>query len=169
MNIFDELMAEVQNWPWWKKFYYACRRGLSNSTYWIRCHIQPSYRFHFLDLRNKHYSHGWTDVDYQMMYACFNLLRSFVEKEDGLINMDYQWQHFEEENSWKEYGFCSLEEALKGEEYLCRKELAVEARFLYDWWMNTWNADSRRPGDEKYEEETEMLLRLIRIRSALWT
>ncbi len=54
--------------------------------YWLVSHLVPSRRYHMLDLRQPsgsvdEYRYGWIDTDWQMVYALFNLLVRFVEKE----------------------------------------------------------------------------------------
>lgn len=50
--------------------------------------------------------------------------------------------------------------------YEANKEFVDEVRFLYQWW------ESRKDKERKYEtdkQDTEMLIRLMKIRTQLWT
>jgi hypothetical protein len=61
---------------WW-----AISRPLIKVYYWFVSHFVPSRRYHWLDLRQPDYKYGWLDIDARMVYALFNLLSQFVEKE----------------------------------------------------------------------------------------
>ena len=153
--------------------------------YWLRTHTYN--RYHILDLRSDAgiiYRWGWVEVDAAMMIACFNLLRSFVEKQDGLAYL--KW----EDASW--YSNASQDE--KDMHDRQRTEL-LDIKSLYDWWMvgrqkeheevdASYELDSggiklaigspklRAYGDamrELDDKDDEMLSRLVKYRRHLWT
>lgn len=159
---------------------------LKDFKYWIVSYIIPSRRFHFLDLRQPQgvcdsYQWGWTDVDSKMLYAMFNLLGEYLNKEDPADLTDYY----------------SLEE-IEAELNLKRQhENLVEAKIIYNWWtaerkedykvmddlLMAWVEARRNKSpnveylwqlhkqcDEEFDKkEEEMLIRLIKIRKSLWT
>lgn len=99
-------------------------------------------------LKIKTLSKGWCDNDSMMLHACFKLLKKFIENEKPFKHLE--WKH--------------------NAEHLAVKE---ELKFLYDWWKK------RKKREESSEmmnnrlhpqnlEDTEMLLRLVKVRPFLW-
>jgi hypothetical protein len=91
----------------------------------------------------------WMDKDGIILHACFQLLTDFVEKEDKKSLTD--WTYTEE----------------------TKKEKA-EIDTLYQWWksyLKKFKKGKIDPFGDKgqFEEENEMLIRLIKIRHKLWT
>lgn len=86
---------------------------------------------------------NWRDKDSVMLHACFQLLKDCVEKEN-LLNGYTEWDADEKHR-------------------LAKKEIEE----LYDWWLSYPEPDI--PDEECYEIETQMLMRLVTIRWALWT
>lgn len=82
---------------------------------------------------------GWVDRDEIMLHACFQILIDCVEKEDILNDGDYE----------------------------AHKETIDEIKFLYDWWNK--RKDKIIMNDEQDKEDDEMLIRLMKIRTFLWT
>lgn len=140
-------------------------------------------KYHILDLRRagNNYTIGWHDADTKMLWACFLLLKDYVEKEKPfeLIN-------------WN-----SGEESSRAEQ---------EIKCLYKWWTEersvehgkllvAWNNSGHKVDFEKIEnsdcykmiytgedpkslfdeerrlelKDDEMLERLMKIRHFLWT
>ena len=91
-------------------------------------------------------SNGWQDKDDVILHACFQLLKDFVEQEKEMIKI-IDWNHTEEQKNAK-----------------------AEIDFLYNWWMKR-NHDENdfEKINEQYEEDNQMLKRLIDIRKHLWT
>jgi len=87
---------------------------------------------------------GWRDKDIIILHANFQLLKDFVEKEKEII----------EQIDWN-----LDEETAKGK---------GEIDFLYAWWLE--RVDKENDLDEKqYEEDNQMLKRLIDVRKYLWS
>lgn len=84
-------------------------------------------------------SKQWVDRDELMLHACFQILQDCVEKE----NVDTQ---------------CSYEE---------HKNIVDEIRFLYNWWLERKKTIYNDKLDDNLDNE--MLDRLMKIRSFLWT
>ncbi len=85
----------------------------------------------------------WRDKDSVMLHACFQLLKDCVEKEDLLLG------HID----WNSDDAHRLAKA--------------ELEDLYRWWLSYKEADIPEPGH--YEVETSYLVRLVKVRWALWT
>ncbi len=86
---------------------------------------------------------NWRDKDSIMLHACFQLLKDCVEKE-SLLNGHTDWSADEKHQ-------------------MAKKEIEE----LYNWWFSYTESDI--PDNESYEIETNMLVRLIAVRWALWT
>lgn len=129
-------------------FYRSIGRNFNQAVYWLRTHTYN--RYHFLDLRNPFYKWGWVDCDSQILYACFNILKSYVEEEDPFETIDWEWN----------------------EE---KQEQAAEIKALYLWWTveRKQEHDQHCHGmgniDDLDEKDDLMLHRLINIRGCLWT
>ena len=85
----------------------------------------------------------WRDKDSVMLHACFQLLKDCVEKEN-LLSGHTDWNADEVHKAAKD-----------------------EIEQLYDWWIS--HKETELDDDESYELENKMLIRLIKIRWALWT
>ena len=81
----------------------------------------------------------WVDRDEVMLHACFQILVDCVEKENVDTHCNYQ----------------------------AHKEFVDEVRFLYKWWKV--RKDFYGNGIDYDAEDDEMLMRLMEIRTALWT
>lgn len=94
-------------------------------------------------LKIENLTDDWCDKDVVILYACFQILKDFVEKEDWLEHID--WEHTEE-----------------------TKNAKAEIQFLYDWRLKRVKAENDL--DEKqYSEDNLMLKKLIDVRKHLWT
>lgn len=83
----------------------------------------------------------WIDRDEIMLHACFQILKDFMEKENHLP--------------------IDSEEINDDENF-------AEVKFLYQWWNNRINNDDNYT-IEQSKEDDEMLIRLMKIRTYLWT
>jgi hypothetical protein len=106
-----------------------------------------------------------------MLHACFDMLEEFVEGEEGLDSLKYQFSRVETDGKYdplKDKGFL-------GEEYYNKgKEIYLEVKDLYDWWKNTSNEQLEEL--EFFAEDfpdidlcSNKLIRLIKVRKYLWT
>jgi hypothetical protein len=118
------------------------------------------------------------DFDTKILFTCFQELCNVVEKEQILEVTDWGQESKEEyarlrrEISDK----SQLADALKDQRayYRKRRKVAKEIRFLYDWWKKRekeWFSDDVDFSDERCRMQTDtyMLIRLVKIRSYLWT
>lgn len=124
-------------------FFLRLKNRIIDYYYWIKYRIVPSSKYHLVRL--KHLSPGWHDVDDRMLHACFELLSSFVEEEEGL-------------------------DSFGGEEYI---EVRKELLNLYNWWQEYVKIDSYNISYETetklYETATENTKKLVSLRKYLWT
>lgn len=102
---------------------------------------------------------GYYEKDEILLYSSFAILRRFVEIEltvdglDNLINDTYSDEYYDYEKS---------------------RRIHREIRALYHWWTEERPARNDPGNDWKreqkyYEEDTQMLRRLVTIRPWLWT
>lgn len=171
--------------------YYPIARPISNGWYWLKCHLLPKHRYHFLDLRQPHnedciddYQYGWADVVSKILYANFNLLKEYFDEEPYDLRKDYSQEEIDADVSMSR-----------------QQHVYDEAKTILHWWQverktevkyvnelrRLWcdaKDDDIGPDDPEtlsywnqlneaeavLEAKTEeMLIRLIKIRNSLWT
>lgn len=148
---------------------------ISNFLYWLRC--QTLTRYHWLDLRSKEHDYQWgfRDADTQILLACFNILKNFVEREKPFPAEPGQEIDESYEDGWR--------------------QAYQEMKELYDWWMSgrsveqaqfytdydnfrsqlsgkpTWKdlAPWREREVALDKRDEDQLIRLIKLRPFLWT
>ncbi len=101
-------------------------------------------------LNIKTLSVDWCDKDVVLLHACFQVLTDCIEKEN-LLEAHANWD---------------TDETLK--------PVKEEIEFLYHWWKDRREIEDNGEAGEiwtekQYEIDTEMLIRLIKIREFLWT
>jgi hypothetical protein len=121
--------------------------GYMKACYWVLIlFMQPANILHIRSL----YA-GWMDKDHVLLHACFQILSDFVEKEMRVQDFP-DWNTDESSQN------------AKGE---------IEA--LYEWWLHRKDdrtmdaAKTFRENERIYEEDDNMLKRLIDVRRFLWT
>lgn len=170
----------VQTLP---RFFRPVWWSFRDAWYWLKCHTLSSYRYHLVDLRNvdplQPYTHGHLDPCSIMRLAAWRALRDYVEKA-GPVD-PASWATPEE----------LLEPSLKEQ-----KAHYDEAQALYRWWMwerieedavvsalhelvmvpgiSKSDMRARRKAwldraDLADQKDEEMLQRLFKLRSFLWT
>lgn len=163
-------------------------RPVENAHYWLVSHLVPSRRYHMLDLRQSClkgsqdcYRYGWTDVPEKMLYAMFNLLGEYLNKEEPAdLALHYTREQIEADPHFK-----------------AQQEAYEEAKAIYYWWTVTRHEETARCDklfddylearknkaanrdflqvshrtQEKMNEDKveEMITRLVKIRRTLWT
>lgn len=173
-TVFDRLLFPVE-------------RRVSNAYWWVRYHT--THRYHFLDLRqpetinhfknHDHYAYGYSDVQQRMLYAMFNLLCHFVEKELPHVDVDAA-SLVDRPELQEQYNFCVEVKALYHYWKIDRHDLQREYDMvLYEWSkMHHSNNDEARDAlwkevDELEKKvnntEDEMSMRLLKIRRHLWS
>jgi hypothetical protein len=86
-------------------------------------------------------SKHWVDRDEIMLHSCFQILKDCVEKEHVDTHCNYE----------------------------AHKEFVDEVRFLYDWWNERVKKEISPDSSDEMKEDDEMLIRLMKIRTSLWT
>lgn len=158
-------------------------RPIKDAWYWLKCHVLPKHRYHMLDLRQPDYTHGWRDTDTRLLYANFNLLNEFVKYEmpnfycptpeectnNELGNRKQRNDYFE---------IISLHHWWNTQRALDSKKCADALTAWHDrkHKQKIFDEETERLWKEHmlhdeafHETETEMLIRLIKIRKTLWT
>jgi hypothetical protein len=158
------------------------KRPFEKAHYWLVSHIVPSRRYHMLDLRQPGgYQYGWQDVPEKMLYAMFNLLGEYLNKESPHdLTQWYTREQIEADAGLKK-----------------QQDDIEEARAIYHWWTverkkefeakaeltSEWCAAKKAKAPNKEElwaavrkmdedldkKEDEMIARLMKIRRTLWT
>ena len=86
----------------------------------------------------------WLDKDVIILHACFQLLSDCIEKEN-LLNGHIDWSAKEDSQKAKN-----------------------EIELLHHWWIHR-KTKTEELGEKQYEEDNQMLKKLIDIRKYLWT
>ncbi len=86
---------------------------------------------------------NWRDKDSVMLHACFQLLKDCVEQEN-LLSGHTDWDADD-----------------------LHRNAKIEIEELYQWWHSY--TEAYLPNARNYELDTSYLIRLIKIRWALWT
>ena len=159
-------------------------KGIGNIFYWIRAHTYNKY--HLINISGQDgYTWGWIDRDRAMMLACFKLLCDYVEKESHQIDwtwgpdyqeckatMDYlyNWWKVERPKKQKEIDdFCNNNPSRPFRERSIKNEDGT--------WTLLPESDKEKEIQEKFnqmdtaleQEEDENLIKLMKIRRALWS
>lgn len=174
------------------KIWFRISVPLETAHYWFVSHFIPRRRYHMLDLRQQCgkgdfneigdcYRYGWRDVPEKMLFAIFNLLGEYLNKEQPQDLT--QWYTLEQ---------IEADEVLKRQ----HAEL-VEARAIYHWWtvgrreeqkyhdklLHDWSEAKKHKSSNKdhlwemlkqydidmLDKTEEMIARLMKIRRSLWT
>ncbi len=94
-------------------------------------------------IKLKYLEKGWCDNDIVMLHACFQLLEDCVEQED-IFNV-IVWDNSSD-----------------------LLEVKHKIKKLYDWWKSRLTADNFVSSDQ-YDEDSNKLIELIKLRGYLWT
>lgn len=126
-------------------------------------------------------SPGYYDKDHQMIHACFQLLTDFVEREEGIEGIEDLKKQIETESDPDCKGM--MERQYKDD---------IEIKELYNWWKNVylkrkdlvysgpenvhntpefaeWAKAYSKWEDDCSAEDDAQLIRLMKIRTSLWT
>ena len=158
-------------------FLYTCYSPFKFIFDYLKYNFIPKHRYHILDLRQSEtqcdtYRWGYSDPRERMLYACFNLLKYFVENELHPI-----------ETRIKEYE--QLLQNTEDEKNILKTQLDFykEILSLYEWWNYVRKVEYEEKqvlyhiNKEKWLEactnfdkkEQEMFLKLCSLRESLWT
>lgn len=110
----------------------------------------------------------WYDLDYRISQCLFYELDKYITQEKGIENHQAEMKLVIDENmfvdkSHEDYGKLTSQ-ALA----------AIEQDEIWNWWKANKDYHDRdfvslEQDNDYYEQETEMLIRLIKIRRSLWT
>ena len=172
--------------------------NIEEFTYWVKS--QTYRKYHRLDLRQPHsgtsddYRWGWVDEDQQMLFACFNILVSYVDiineasYKTGTTKKDFEYLDEEiktckeEERPMFQSQLDHLKEVKALYDYwtINRKEKLHRIDVLRSEWHDNRIADKEKKDRTRWDalnfaqkvfddEESEALNRLMKIRKCLWT
>lgn len=150
---------------------------------WYPIIYRTTRRYHILDLRDagNGYDIGWHDSDSQILQANFLILKNFVEKEQPFkyIDWDYNDDYSKLGKEIKDlYVWWTVERAKEHAELAAEwdkrdlsyhfesSENGVYKRMV---WTGDDTKDLLKAEEELHEKDTEMLIRLMKIRRSLWT
>jgi len=160
---------------WWVS---QRRRDIADGYYYFKCFIFHPYN----KVKVKTLPPTWVDRDLLLLHASFAIFCDVIEGEDLLNNMGFD--HTEEIEKMKKEEWedkQSQEENIKilQERHELDQKLEKELKYLYNWWKIVrperqkimsnplkWNFDDE---EKYYKEDTDHLIRLMKIRGSLWT
>lgn len=166
-------------WYWW--YYTSCRSELASAYNYV-CNLVFR-KYHLVDTKLPR-GH-WHDTDTRLLHAAFELLVDFVEVECAHMYKisfpDESVKGLSQGDIGKTYLLYESTSEIPEEQQhleqcmLYNKEVAA----LYDWWktrdqrVNPYDIiDPKECWAEitrQDEEDTEMFVRLVKIRGCLWT
>jgi len=195
-NIWKEKQRKERPWRYWMSD--TVLRKLQNFLYYpsdlwysIRCYTKNRYLTQTHNLKTGLKKGEWHDLDTRILYGLFNELVEFVEVELAhLNNLDRKKKYKFKNGRCVEaaYDYFQWANNLQGENNHVQRENSIKIKELYEWWKHTRpNRDDpivsitkESHGDKYYQliydiekdyddEDTEMLIDLIKIRNCLWT
>lgn len=104
----------------------------------------------------------WYDLDYRISRCLFNELDKFITQEKGLETHECE-KTLVHNDPWdkgtEKYG-----------QPTAQAKAAIEQEIIWKWWLDNKDKELDLGIESAYrEQETEMLIRLIKIRNSLWT
>jgi hypothetical protein len=180
-------------WEWHQSaaqflFRFRVFRWLDRAAYWLRTHTWD--RYHMVDIRSRRngYAWGWMDRSEGMLFAVMAMLVAFVEQERAfqVIDWDSDDGHREAVRELREiYLWWTQDRKIEHDEH---ERLADEA---YEGYQTTFvpmpdgmlklvtsdetpeqrkaRDDVREAEDRLDQKDTDMMIRLIKVREAMWT
>jgi hypothetical protein len=185
---FAETFADFVRYKLW----FPIKVPLETAHYWFVSHFIPRRRYHMLDLRQPCgkgefneigdcYRYGWRDVPEKMLFAIFNLLGEYLNKEQPQdLTKWYTLEQIEEDETLKRQ-HAELEEAKAIYQWWTvgrKEEQRIHDRLLHDWSEakkhKSPNKDHLWEMLKQYDidmlnKTEEMIARLMKIRRSLWT
>lgn len=148
----------------WRK-YLDLSRTISQKWYYFLCRILPSRQYNVV--RIKTLPPTWNDRDEVLLHAAFTVFCEFVEKEKPFEHFT-----FNEDESIKDAEFRGddeLAERLKKIDLEKRTDEA-EMKALYMWWKEERpKTVGNIPQHEQDKQDDAALMRLVWIRTRMWT
>lgn len=157
-------------------------RGWFDSHLWYPIKYRTTHRYHILDLREggNGYGVGWHDSDDQILQANFLILKKFVECEEPFRIIDWDWNEetkvvgeevkalyrwWTEERA-AEHKAVELEWDKRNVSFHFEQVNETAPRMV---WTGDDNKDLLQREEELHQKDTEMLIKLMKIRRFLWT
>ena len=162
-------------------FYWLSRvkRKIGDSFYYSKCWLFHPYN----KIKIKTLAPTWCDRDYVLLHASFAIFCNVIEEEELLEHTSYD--HSEEIADLEKANWEDKERQRDYIKFLKEKheedqKLEKELKYLYRWWTvdRPKKQEDLKDSSKKYEvgalekayeEDTEHLIRLIKIRGTLWT
>jgi len=119
----------------------------------------------------------WIESDTKILYANFQILVDFVEKESDIVDWSSDPQHQESEKEFMDlYKWWTEERPKREDNYPSMSEYGIEGGLAdldrsspgYKRW-NEAHDEYNKQQEEYDNEDTEMLIRLVSIRRRLWS
>jgi hypothetical protein len=169
---------------WWD-----ASRPFKDAWYWLVSHTAR--RHHMLDLRQPKpgYRFGWLDSDSKMEYALFNILNDYVKNEMPHFYLPSEEDIAKEPNEWGQRKALQRQRENGLEVLAIHRWWNVERPALekmIDERLTEWNGifnqighdkavehakfqAIREPEEQLAKELEEMMIRLVKVRTAMWT
>jgi len=163
------------NFYWWLS---RCKRKIADKYYYCKCFLFHRYNV----VKAKTLPPTWVDRDLLLLHSSFAVFCDVIENEKLLENIG--WDHTEQIEEMKKEDWEDKQSQADNIKALQEKhehdqKLEKELKYLYNWWKvvrperqeemskpSNWDYDK----DLKYyEEDTDHLIRLMKIRKTLWT
>lgn len=106
-------------WGWWCKHRLLKPHLLARDVKWWILH-RTTHRYNKIEIKSL--APGYYDVDERMLHGCFQLLVSFVERENAIEMLDYKGELPEDPDQR-----AQIEH---------QRAMIAEVKDLYDWWKN---------------------------------
>jgi len=163
------------NFFWWLS---KCKRKVADSYYYCKCLIFHPYN----KIKVKTLPPTWVDGDCLLLHASFAIFCDVIEKEE-LFEHDL-YDHTEQIEEMKKEDWEDKENQKENikmlqERHEADQKYEKELRSLYNWWKVerterekemsqhlNWSLDKE---EKYYQEDTDNLVRLMKIRGGLWT
>ena len=163
-------------------------RWLDHAAFWLRTHTWD--RYHMLDIRNRRngYEWGWMDRREGILFANMAMLAAFIEKERAfeVINWDSDDGHREAARELREiYEWWTQGRKIEHDEHERLADVAykdfqftcvplpggMQTLELFGETPELRKArdDVREAEDRLHQKDTDMMIRLIKVRRAMWT
>lgn len=150
-------------------------KAMARGLYWLRTHTWD--RYHMIDIRNRRngYAWGWLDRSEGLLFANMAMLADFIEKEHPfeMIDWDSDDPHQEAAKELREiYEWWTIRRKIEHDEHERRFDAAYEdcPSFPYEPTLEQQKAhEAVQAEEEKLDQrDTDMLIRLIKVRGAMW-
>jgi len=176
----EELREKRKHFPHNLLSWARCmKRKVADSFYYYKCYFFHPYN----KIKIRTLPPTWMDRDIVLLHACFTIFCSVIEKEELLERTGFD--HSEEiadleKEKWEDEEH--RKETIEGLKERHKKDQGYEKelKYLYKWWKVSRPKREKKLNDpskwfnlgldeKAYEEDTDHLVRLMKIRGGLWT